>query len=173
VIRSLTAGLLATCAAAALMTAPGGQAAGRTLVLYSVGAAEQFVNNQDDRARGQGNNPFGNFADVTAVAQKSGNGPFAGDEAIFQLNLYSAAALRTKIGTATFTCQYGFDKRGFCDAAFALRGGILYGAGDFSFDRTTFTIPITGGSGRYSGARGVVTQTRASGHAQRLSFQLS
>lgn len=141
-------------------------------MVYGVGAAEQFVNNKDDRARGEGNNPFGNFSDATAVAQKSGNGPFAGDQGYFLLTVYSSSNLSKKIGTATFTCQYGFQKRGFCNAAFVLPGGTLYGSGDFSFDTTTFTIPITGGSGRYDGAHGVVTNSPAPNHASRLAFDL-
>ena len=60
------------------------------LTLYSVGVAEQFLNHSDDRARGEGNNPFGNFTDVTAVAQATGNGPFPlGDQAIYQFDVYA------------------------------------------------------------------------------------
>ena len=93
------------------------------LVLYSVAEQEQFINNADDRTRGGGNNPFGNNKDVTPTSNKATNGPFPGDEAIFSFNLYTSSSLRTRAGTAIFTCQYNYDKNAFCDAAFQLSNG--------------------------------------------------
>ncbi len=113
------------------------------------------------------------FSDVTAVVQKGANGPIAGDEAIFVLNVYRSHALRTKTGTAIFTCQYGFEKDGFCDAVISLPNGKITGAGAFSFDATTFTIPITGGSGKYEGAKGIMIESAASNHTQQLAFDLN
>ena len=140
------------------------------LTVYSVGVAEQYLNHTDDRARGEGNNPFGAFTDVTAVAQASGNGPFPGDQAIYQLDVYSDANLKTRIGTAVFVCIYAFSKDGYCDASFKFHGGNLVGTGSFGFTSTSFTLAINGGTGKYLGLSGVMRETPTPNHAQRLAF---
>jgi hypothetical protein len=145
----------------------------KPLTLYSLGSAEQFVNNKDDRARGEGNNPFGNYTDVTALAQTSGNGPFAGDEAIFQLRLFSDPQLQKSAGVAVFTCLYNFNKNGYCDVTFQLHGGTLVGSGAFNFNSTKFTLAITGGDGKYIAQSGLMDESPAANHAQRLVFALS
>lgn len=148
-------------------------AAAKTLTVYSAGAYEQFLNHEDDRARGEGDNPFGRFTDATAVAQPSAAGPFPGDQAIFQLTVYKDAALKTKIGTAEFNCLYNFNKNGYCDVLFQLQGGTVSGAGAFNFNATKFTLAVTGGTGTFDGASGVVAEAPAQNHAQRLSFVFS
>jgi hypothetical protein len=147
-------------------TAPSPQ----TLTLYSTATAEQFVNNEDDRARGAGNNPFGTYNDFTSSTQERGAGPFPGDEAIFTFDLYTEPKLYTKAGTAVLTCQYGFNKNAFCDASYRLAHGTLFGAGAFNFSATGFSLAITGGYGTYTGVIGDVETTPSINHAQRLRF---
>ena len=53
----------------------------RTISLASVPTAEQFLNHADDRQRGYGNNPFGNFYQSKARTNEQSNGPFPGDQA--------------------------------------------------------------------------------------------
>jgi|SRR5579872_3890610 len=149
------------------------RATAKTLTVYSVGAYEQFLNHEDDRARGEGDNPFGRFTDATAVAQPSAAGPFPGDQAIFELTVFKDPSLKVKIGTAEFNCLYNFNKNGYCDVLFQLRGGSVTGAGAFNFNATKFTLAITGGTGTFDGASGVVSEAPAQNHAQRLAFVFS
>jgi hypothetical protein len=141
-----------------------------TLTIYSIAEQEQFVNNEDDRSRGSGNNPFGNFKDKSGVAEQQGHGPFAGDESVFAFNLYGGAALKPKIGTAIFTCLYYFNKNAFCEASYKLNGGTVFAQGAFNFNATSFTLAVTGGLGKFAGATGEVATSPSANHSQHLSF---
>jgi hypothetical protein len=156
------------------MSASAGAANGRQrLTLYSVTEQEQFVNNQDDRARGEGHNPFGAYSDVSPAVTKPKGGPFPGDEALFSFNVYRNADLKTRAGSAIFTCQYNFGKNAFCDVSFQLIDrGTLIAEGAFNFDAARFTLAITGGYGGYSDVTGEVVATPSAHHAQQLNFQL-
>ena len=120
--------LLVACVVSALLV-PGAASGSREaakagqltqLTLFSVATKEQFLNHVDDRQRGYGNNPFGNFKAATATTRESNGGPFPGDQALFQFNLYSGADLKKLAGTADFTCSYSFKRNGFCDAVYQL-----------------------------------------------------
>ena len=120
--------VLVACAAAALRRRlrrvgvdPRGRHA-KKLTLYSIATQEQFLNHEDDRDRGKGNNPFGNFKDSTSATKESGDGPFAGDRAVFTFKLFNDPDLRKLVGSATFICQYGFNKNAFCNASYQLEG---------------------------------------------------
>jgi hypothetical protein len=139
-------------------------------VIYSVATAEQFVNNEDDRARGLGNNPFGNFKDKVAVVEKGTNGPFAGDEVVFQFALYRHQSSADLIGTATFTCNYYFDKAAFCQAVYNIGKSQIFANGAFPFNTKQFSLTLSGGSGQYTDVSGVVSTSPAAQHMQRLSF---
>jgi hypothetical protein len=176
--RGLRPAILALAAGLALgatATASGANAAhsGSTITLYSVATSEQFINNADDRARGKGNNPFGNYKDVAAAVKESGNGPFAGDEAIYTFNVYSNANLKQQAGTGTYTCFYDLDKNAFCDVSYALKGSTLLGSGEFNFKATKFVLAVLGGTGRYSSAAGQLLVVPSKDHAQRLTLELS
>ncbi len=142
------------------------------LVIYSVATQEQFLNHSDDRTRGKGSNPFGNFHDTTTPTQGGGSGPFPGDRAIFVFALYTDANLKKNAGSATFTCQYGFNKNAFCDAAYVLNGSTLIGAGAFNFNANTFSLAITGGTGKFRGKTGDLMAIPAAKHSQHLVFTL-
>jgi len=145
--------------------------AAQTLTLYSVAEQEQYVNNADDRTRADGNNPFGNYKDVTPVANRSGNGPFPGDEALFSFNLYADSGLKHRAGSAIFTCQYNFNKNAYCDASFRLNNGsTLVAAGSFNFNATKFTLTVTGSYGKLQNKKGFVNETPSQNHSQKLSF---
>ena len=144
----------------------------QSFVLYSVTKEEQFLDHSDDRARGRGNNPFGNFKDSKAVTKEAGNGPFPGDNAVFSFGLYSSTDLKTNVGSAIFTCTYNFNKHAFCDASYELTGGVLLGAGAFDFNAGTFAIVVTGGTGKYASATGDISATASGKHAQRLALSL-
>jgi hypothetical protein len=145
----------------------------RTLVLYTVAESEQFLNTSDDRARGEGNNPFGNYGDTSDQAQLSGNGPFAGDESFFLFDIYTDSSLRVRAGTATLTCVYNFNKNAYCNATYELKDGTLIGDGPFSFTNTRFAFAVTGGTGRYTDLHGALAETPIANHAQRVVFTLS
>jgi hypothetical protein len=161
----------AVTAAAAMATAGNSAATGKRFTLYSIATSEQYVNNADDRLRGKGNNPFGNFHDNSPTT-KQAKGPFPGDEAIFSFKVYADANRQHALGTATFTCQYNFKDNVFCDAVYRLPAGTLYGAGGFSFAAASFSLAITGGTSAYAGLTGSLAASPAPRHAQRLAFNL-
>ena len=110
-------------AAIAASASPSPAAAASTpqkLTLYSVATEEQFLSMSDDRARGKGNTPFGNFKDTTTPAAENSSDPQAGDISLFSFNLYSDSDLKTNVGTGVFTCQYNFDQNAFCDVSYQL-----------------------------------------------------
>lgn len=166
----------------------------RSLGVYSYPVHQQFVNNNDDEARGDTENPFGviQFAQCQglgrapkhrcvaaiiarerAVIEAHDNGPYAGDETVFLFDIYPNANRKPTVGAAELTCQYAFDKVGFCDVQYQLGGGLLVASGTFSFDAKSFTLPVTGGSGSYAGAKGDVTVTPGPHGTQHLAFMLT
>jgi hypothetical protein len=178
-LRSITTALaLGACMSAAFLSAgvsPGSAATRKTpqrITLYSIAKAEQFVNNADDRQRGKGNNPFGNYKDITATTKEHGNGPFPGDEALFKFNVYTSSDLKKSAGTAVFTCQYNFNKNAFCDAAYQLTDGTLIGLGEFDFNASSFSLAIIGGTGKYRSRTGGLDASPGPNHSQRLEIVL-
>jgi hypothetical protein len=148
--------------------------ASRTLTLYSVATGEQFLNHSDDRARGLGNNPFSNFIDTTGPVGKetSGNGPFAGDRSVYTFAIFESSDLKSRIGSASFVCEYVFDRNAFCQTAYVLPGGTMLGTGFLNFNAKTFTVSVTGGTGKYSGVIGHLQADPAVKHEQRLVVTL-
>ena len=71
-----------------------------------------------------------------------------------------------------FSCYYGFELVALCKASYELNDGTLVGAGLVDFTTTNFEIAITGGTGRYGGARGDLRSAAADRHAQRIVFAL-
>jgi hypothetical protein len=165
---------VAACVAAALFAATARGAAAkapRKMTVYSIATQEQFLNHQDDRARGTGNNPFGNFKDTTTPTKEAGNGPAPGDRTVITFKLFSNSNLKQSVGSATFICEYGAAKNGMCQAAYVLSGGMLLGTGFFNFNASSFQIAIAGGTGKYRGAKGTILATPGKGRTQRLAFQ--
>jgi hypothetical protein len=119
------AGASATAVLAAFATSAGAANAPKKMTAYSIATHLQFLNHQDDRARGTGNNPFGNYKDTTTSTKEAGKGPYPGDRSVFTFNLYGTAELKKTIGSATFICEYTFGKNGLCEAAYILSGGTL------------------------------------------------
>src|SRR5262249_28613625 len=91
---AIVTALLLTGSAAGAGNAP------RVLQLYSVTTAEQFLNHADDRARGYGDNPFGNFKAPTATTKERRGGPFPGDQALFKFDLYPTPKKTKPSGSA-------------------------------------------------------------------------
>jgi hypothetical protein len=171
--------LLVACAIGALLVpgiasgSEGAAKAGQQLTLFSLVTQEQFLNHVDDRQRGYGNNPFGNFKAATATTRESNGGPFPGDQALFQFNLYSGADLKKLAGTADFTCSYSFKKNGFCDAVYQLSDGTLLATGTLDFNAKTFSLVVSGGTGKYRSHTGQLVSTPAARLSQRLAISLS
>ncbi len=163
---------------AALLAQTVASGAGQTrkavrLTLYTVAQSEQYANYSDDRQRGYGNNPFGNFKDTTATIKRTKAGPFPGDLEYFQLAVYRDARLKTKVGTAEITCQFNVNKNAFCDATYQLNDGTFVAAGTVDFKSSSFALPVTGGTGKYFGLRGDLESTPAAHRAQRVALDLS
>lgn len=140
------------------------------LTIYSIATQEQFLNHKDDRSRGTGNNPFGNFKDTSTPSVQGGVGPFVGDRAIFTFKLFADAGLKRSIGSAIYACNYSFDKQSFCNADYILADGTLTGAGEFNFNASKFALAVTGGTGKYRSWTGDLFVSPAAGHSQRVLF---
>jgi hypothetical protein len=111
----------------------GASAAPKTsFTLYTQATAEQYVNNADDRLRGKGNNPFGNFHD-TGATTKQKKGPFPGDAALLTFGVFRTATKTGNVGTASFDCNYNFEKDAYCGVRYRLGAGTLVGSSAFNF----------------------------------------
>ena len=144
------------------------------LKLYSITTEEQFLNHADDRQRGFGNNPFGNYKAPTATTREHNAGPFPGDQALYSFKLYTNSSRKALAGTALYSCTYSFARRGYCDASWKLKDGTLVGGGAVDFDSKTFTFVITGGTAKYHGVAGTVSSSPAPGNGVtnlRLAFK--
>jgi hypothetical protein len=171
-VGALVALLLALALSSSTAEASARVASKSQLVVYSLATAEQFVNNADDRARGIGNNPFGNFKDKVAVVEEKGNGPFAGDEVVFLFGLYRDRSASHLVGQATLTCNYYFSKNAFCQGVYTLGASVIFANGAFNFNASRFTLTLAGGSGRYDDANGVLDTSPVTNHMQRIVFQM-
>ena len=173
--------MFATCLAAVTILPAGPAFAGgnsasapQRFVVYAVATQEEFNNHSDDRARGDANNPLQNFSISRSSSAQPGKGPFAGDRAVFTFKLFSDPALSSAIGSATFSCQYAFFKHGICQAEYLLNGGSLLGMGYLNFNARSFAFAVTGGTGKYSDARGDMAATPdGTKRANALSFTLT
>ena len=113
--------LLAT--ALPITAASGASRASQKLTVYAVPATVQFMNHADDRLRGMSTNPFNLKAEaviIDAKGKEKGNGPFPGDDILYAFKLFADAKRTKPIGTAMFTCYYGFGKRATCESYFDL-----------------------------------------------------
>jgi len=167
--------LAAAIAAAAVLgvgAVAGPAAAAKGLRIYAVATRAQFSNHADDRVRGSGSNPFNVDVKKLPRPKSKGNGPQAGDEALFTFKLYSDAAFNHQIGTAVYSCTFNFGHVALCKADFELNNGALFAAGPADFDLTTLTLAVSGGTGPYLGARGQVSSTPDRDNAHRLTFVL-
>jgi hypothetical protein len=172
-VRSLL--LLGVAATIGVAPAVAGHAAGkRQLTLYAKATRVQYVDHSDDRERGFGTNPFSADAKPPKPLEKTGNGPVAGDNALFSFRLYSDPRLAHQIGTAVYSCTFGFNHQALCDAQFGLTssGSTIMASGPVDFAESAFTFAITGGENRYLGVRGQVTSTATAKNAHRLDFTL-
>jgi hypothetical protein len=143
--------------------------ANRELTLYSRPTHAQYINVSDDRSRGEGKNPFGNYSGAAAPAPTNERlyGPEAGDLADYAFALFTGRNDRGSAGSAIFVCHYDLNEIGLCDAAFQMPSGTLIGKGAYSFEASQFTLNIIGGTGAYRGVKGAVGVT-ALGRAAQL-----
>jgi hypothetical protein len=81
-------------------------------------------------------------------------GRSAGDVLVFTEQLFNARG--RQIGTDAATCTFLFDQRMLCTGTYVLPGGQLMVQLIAPRPTGTYTQAITGGTGRYAGARGVV-----------------
>jgi hypothetical protein len=167
--------LLSACAAGALVAGTAGAsvaAGGATrMTLYSVAQAEQFMNTQDDRQRGVGSTPFGNYKDLTPTTKPKTNRPYPGDYTLLRFGLFASQSLKKSIGTALFTCQFAFQQRAICKATYQLGEGTILGVGIVDFTKPKFALIVTGGTGKYFARKGDMSSTPVVGSkAQQLDF---
>lgn len=127
------------------------------LKLYSVANQVQYINNADDEARGEINNPFGTSTNkLRPKLSWKGNGPFPGDVAVYSFTLYSDSALKKRDGTAVYICYFNYNKRAFCDTDVTLGadGGTIVASGPVNFLASSYSVVVTGGTLKHDGSRG-------------------
>ena len=156
--------------------------ASRPLTVYSVATGLQYINSADDSARGKINNPFDPATNALAPKIGGGDGPVAGDIAIYSVDLYSDSTLKRHAGSGVYTCYFNYAQHALCQAYYKPgTGGTIVASGPVDFNASGFTIVITGGTNTYLGARGQVDVgsskndvgiARKKG-AQRVDFQTS
>ena len=163
----LIAGVMADLAGAATV--------GHNLTVYTVATGVQFINTADDRARGARNNPLDAAANKLAPKFKeTGNGPFAGDVAVYGFDMFTSATLKKQAGSASYTCYFNYEKHALCVAYFELRGrsGTIVASGPVNFNGSGFELVVTGGTLKYLGARGALKAVSAARNSQRIDFVL-
>jgi hypothetical protein len=174
---SVSRTLVAVGSAVLVLLSAGASQAARTeaavgshvAIYYSMATSEQYLSGSDDRARGKGANPFGDFKDAVAPSvTHPGKPPFPGDQSIFKFALYANARFGRSIGSAEFECEYTTKQNALCDAVYQLPTGTLFASGFFNFSAANFSLAVTGGSGTYLGASGTLTATPGPRHSQRL-----
>ena len=166
--------LLAT--AVPVTAASGASRASQKLTVYAVPATVQFMNHADDRLRGMSTNPFNQKAEaviIDAGAKEKRNGPFPGDDILYAFKLFADAKRTKPIGTAMFTCYYGFGKRATCESYFDLARGLLLASGQVPFGASRFTLGVTGGTRAFFGALGQLDSVPAAGNAQRFDLKVT
>lgn len=174
--RCVFAAVVLLAAALPAAAASGSSRASQKFTVYAVPSTVQFMNHADDRLRGMSTNPFNFKAEAVilgANGKEKGNGPFPGDDILYGFKLYGDAKRSKPVGTAMFTCYYGFGKRATCDSYFDLAKGLLLASGQVPFGATHFTLGITGGTKAYFGALGQVRSTPAAGNAERFDLQVT
>jgi hypothetical protein len=159
---------------ASAFVARAGATGHRTLTVYSVATGLQYINSADDSVRGKVNNPL-NSTENKLKPKSSGsrNGPNAGDIALYALKLYSNPTLKRPAGSAVYTCYFNYGGHALCQAYYKLRGGsTLVASGPIDFNKSGFTIVVTGGTMKYLGVRGEAKVVAAARNAQRIDFEL-
>jgi hypothetical protein len=154
----------------------------RVLTMYSVATGLQYINAADDSERGKVNNPLDSVTNKLAPKNSGGgDGPSAGDIAVYAVSLYNDVTLKRPAGSGVYTCYFNYRQHALCRAYYKTRaGGTLVASGPVDFNATGFTIVITGGTNKYLGARGeviVAAVKKAVGAAkkkgaQRVDFEL-
>jgi hypothetical protein len=175
-IRLLSGAALVLVTALPVATASGSTQATQKLTVYAVPATVQFMNHADDRLRGMSANPFDIKAQsviFNSNGKEKGNGPFAGDDILYGFKLFADAKRTQSIGTALFTCYYGYKKTATCDTYFDLTKGLLLASGQVPFGQTHFTLGVTGGTHTYLGALGQLSAAPAAKNAQRFDLQVT
>jgi hypothetical protein len=146
----------------------------RVLTVYSVATGLQYINTEDDRARGHVNNPLDKAANALTPKSAGGEGPFAGDVAVYSVNLFKDATLKSPAGSGVYTCYFNYDQHALCKAYYKLKAGsTLVASGPISFKSSGFTIVLTGGTNAYLGVRGEVKVAAAKKkNTQRVDFEV-
>ena len=174
--RALPAVLAGVAAAAALV--PGMASAAPkagSLTLYGKPVKAKYVEHSDDRERGDIKNPF--TIDVLPTPPNANNGrkgARAGDMALITVRLFSDPRFTRAAGSATYSCTFNFAEEAVCQIFFTLGGGTMIASGPAHLDGVRILLPVTGGTGRYLGARGQMTSTPTGDKAdsQVIRFQL-
>jgi hypothetical protein len=99
------------------------------------------------------------------VDRSGGRGPTRGDQYIFTDGLYrwNGSKRGKRVGTTHGIATISSPTTAFFTGTMSLPGGLIQGAGYFSFTAHVETIIVLGGTGRYNNAGGEVTITKLGG----------
>ncbi len=81
------------------------------------------------------------------------------------------ATSRESWGLATYSCTFNFDQEAVCDGQFQIGAGTIIALGPAKLDARETVLAVTGGTGRYAGAHGQVTSTRATASSNTQTFR--
>jgi hypothetical protein len=166
--RFAAAAALAFVAGALVAAAAAAAPAGRNFTIYAVSTQGQYANHADDRSRGNLDNPFN--ADAP-VPKGKGKASRVGDNALIGFKLYSDSSYKKQIGSGSYSCTFTSAHVALCEASFQLDDGSMAASGPTNWDSTSFTLAVSGGTGKYLGARGQVSSLPV-GKGHRLTFVL-
>ena len=169
--------VVAAVALAATMAVPVAPAAtqGRSFVIYGKPTRAQFINQNDDRKRGDFRNPFDpDLLPPPPKANTGKTGARAGDNALFSFKLYSDLNLTRLVGNAIYSCTFNFAHEAICEGQFSFSKGTMFAMGPADLESGSFVLAVTGGTGRYAGAHGQLTWTSSGSkkNTQIIRFQL-
>jgi hypothetical protein len=159
---------------ASAFVARAGATGHRVLTVYSVATGLQYINSTDDSVRGKVNNPLNSTENrLKPRSSVTRNGPNAGDIALYALKLYGNRSLKRPAGSAVYTCYFNYNGHAFCQAYYKLTAGsTIVASGPIDFNKSGFTIVVTGGTKKYLGVRGEAKVVAAPRNAQKIDFEL-
>jgi hypothetical protein len=166
--------LIAVLLAASARGASQIASAGKGPSFYTVATGVQYINTEDDRARGATNNPFDPATNrLLPHGGDKGNGPFPGDVAVYAFYLRPSPTSHKNLGTAAITCYFNYNGRALCQAYYKIKGkGTLTASGPINFKSSSFDLIVTGGTDSYLAAHGSLKAIPAAKGTQHVAVDL-
>jgi hypothetical protein len=108
--------------------------------------------------------------DQAKLVDNAPTGDSPGDVLIFTEKLFNARG--KQVGTDAASCTRLFDASSLCTGVYKLRGGQIHVQLVQPGPSGTYDQAITGGTGRYAGARGTVTVAQGGSGGDHFTFKI-